>query len=105
MSEAPWPSLGPSFMLPAPTPEPTLRTVGARRLGGPVPLEGSVTVGKGRLLMDAALFRGRSFRVGWGPNWTLVHCGDQLSVTETMKEQAVESMGFGFLPKPTKSPQ
>ncbi|XP_051732984.1 nuclear pore complex protein Nup98-Nup96 isoform X1 [Ctenopharyngodon idella] len=102
-SEAPWPSLGPSFLLPAPPPEPTLRTIGARRLGGPVPLESSVTLGKGRLLMDAALFRGRSFRVGWGPNWTLVHCGDQVSVTETMKEQAAESMGFGFLPKPTKS--
>lgn len=102
-SESPWPSLGPSFLLPAPPPEPTLRTVGARRLGGPVPLESSITLGKGRLLMDAALFRGRSFRVGWGPNWTLVHCGDQLSVTEAMKEQSAEIMGFGFLPKPTKS--
>uniref|UniRef100_A0A8C1VCF4 Nuclear pore complex protein Nup98-Nup96 n=1 Tax=Cyprinus carpio TaxID=7962 RepID=A0A8C1VCF4_CYPCA len=102
-SESPWPLLGPSFLLPAPAPEPTLRTVGARRLGGPVPLESSITLGKGRLLMDAALFRGRSFRVGWGPNWTLVHCGDQLSVTETMKEQSAEIMGFGFLPKPTKS--
>uniref|UniRef100_A0A8C1EHK0 Nuclear pore complex protein Nup98-Nup96 n=1 Tax=Cyprinus carpio carpio TaxID=630221 RepID=A0A8C1EHK0_CYPCA len=102
-SESPWPLLGPSFLLPAPPPEPTLRTVGARRLGGPVPLESSITLGKGRLLMDAALFRGRSFRVGWGPNWTLVHCGDQLSVTEAMKEQSAEIMGFGFLPKPTKS--
>ncbi|XP_051537723.1 nuclear pore complex protein Nup98-Nup96-like isoform X2 [Myxocyprinus asiaticus] len=103
VSEAPWPSLGPSFLLPPPPPEPTLRTVGARRLGGPVPLESSITVGKGRLLMDAALFKGRSFRVGWGPNWTLVHCGDQISITEAMKEQAAESMGLGFLPKPTKS--
>uniref|UniRef100_A0A672M5K4 Nuclear pore complex protein Nup98-Nup96 n=1 Tax=Sinocyclocheilus grahami TaxID=75366 RepID=A0A672M5K4_SINGR len=102
-SESPWPSLGPSFLLPAPPPEPTLRTVGARRLGGPVPLESSITLGKGHLLMDAALFRGRSFRVGWGPNWTLVHCGDQLSVTEAIKEQSAEIMGFGFLPKPTKS--
>uniref|UniRef100_A0A673NKE5 Nuclear pore complex protein Nup98-Nup96 n=1 Tax=Sinocyclocheilus rhinocerous TaxID=307959 RepID=A0A673NKE5_9TELE len=101
-SESPWP-LGPSFLLPAPPPEPTLRTVGARRLGGPVPLESSITLGKGHLLMDAALFRGRSFRVGWGPNWTLVHCGDQLSVTEAIKEQSAEIMGFGFLPKPTKS--
>lgn len=23
---------------------------------------------------DASLFMGRSFRVGWGPNWTLLHC-------------------------------
>ncbi|XP_051956163.1 nuclear pore complex protein Nup98-Nup96-like isoform X2 [Xyrauchen texanus] len=102
-SEAPWPSFGPSFLLLPPPPEPILRTVGARRLGGPVPLESSITVGKGRLLMDAALFKGRSFRVGWGPNWTLVHCGDQISITEAMKEQAAEIMGFGFLPKPTKS--
>lgn len=102
-SEAPWPTFGPSFHLPAPPPEPTLRTVGARRLGGPVPMESSVTLGKGHLLMDAALFRGRSFRVGWGPNWTLVHSGDQLSLTEAMKEQATEIMGFGFLPKPTKT--
>uniref|UniRef100_A0A672RR52 Nuclear pore complex protein Nup98-Nup96 n=1 Tax=Sinocyclocheilus grahami TaxID=75366 RepID=A0A672RR52_SINGR len=102
-SESPWPLLGPSFLLPAPPPEPTLRTVGARRLGGPVPLESSITLGKGHLLMDSALFRGRSFRVGWGPNWTLVHCGDPLSVTEAMKEQSAEIMGFGFLPKPTKS--
>ncbi|TRY98366.1 hypothetical protein DNTS_021791 [Danionella cerebrum] len=101
--EPSWPSLGPSFLLPAPPPEPTLRTVGARRLGGPVPLESSVTLGKGRLLMDAALFRGRSFRVGWGPNWTLVHSGDQLSVTEAMKETTAETMAFGFLPKPTKN--
>ncbi|XP_005161496.1 nuclear pore complex protein Nup98-Nup96 isoform X1 [Danio rerio] len=102
-SEAAWPSLGPSFLLPPPPPEPTLRTVGARRLGGPVPLEASITLGKGRLLMDAALFRGRSFRVGWGPNWTLVHSGDQLSVTHPVKEPAAENLGFGFLPKPTKT--
>uniref|UniRef100_A0A8C2CA16 Nuclear pore complex protein Nup98-Nup96 n=1 Tax=Cyprinus carpio TaxID=7962 RepID=A0A8C2CA16_CYPCA len=72
-------------------------------LGGPVPVESSITLGKGRLLMDAALFRGRSFRVGWGPNWTLVHCGDQITVTEAMKEQSAEIMRFSFLPKPTKS--
>uniref|UniRef100_A0A8C2CA82 Nuclear pore complex protein Nup98-Nup96 n=1 Tax=Cyprinus carpio TaxID=7962 RepID=A0A8C2CA82_CYPCA len=70
---------------------------------GPVPVESSITLGKGRLLMDAALFRGRSFRVGWGPNWTLVHCGDQITVTEAMKEQSAEIMRFSFLPKPTKS--
>ncbi|CAB1316396.1 unnamed protein product [Coregonus sp. 'balchen'] len=52
---SPWPS----FLLPAPTAEATVRT--------------------GRLLMDAALFTGRSFRVGWGPGWTLVHCGDGLN--------------------------
>ena len=25
------------------------------------------------LLLDASFFMGRSFRVGWGPAWTLVH--------------------------------
>lgn len=28
-----------------------------------------------KLAIDAACFRGRSFRVGWGPRWTLVHAG------------------------------
>ncbi|XP_007259635.3 nuclear pore complex protein Nup98-Nup96 [Astyanax mexicanus] len=103
--EAPWPSLGPSFLLPPPAPEATLRTVGARRLEGPVAQESSVTQGKGRLLMDAALYMGRSFRVGWGPNWTLVHCGESISTAQESKEHAVDTMGFGFLPKPSKTRQ
>uniref|UniRef100_G3NB32 Nuclear pore complex protein Nup98-Nup96 n=1 Tax=Gasterosteus aculeatus aculeatus TaxID=481459 RepID=G3NB32_GASAC len=75
-----WAGLGPSsFLLPPRAPEPPVRTVGVRRLGGPVALKESVTLGKGALLMDAALFAGRSFRVGWGPGWTLAHCGQQLS--------------------------
>ncbi|XP_027009207.2 nuclear pore complex protein Nup98-Nup96 [Tachysurus fulvidraco] len=101
--EAPWPSLGTSIMLPLPVPEVTLRTVGARRLGGPVPMANSVTSGKGRLMMDAALYMGRSFRVGWGPNWTLVHCGNPLSTSEESKDQTKDVLGFGFLPKPTKT--
>ena len=111
VSEASWPSLGPtlgptlgpSFLLPPPAPEVTLRTVGARRLEGPVSRESSVTLGKGHLLMDAALYMGRSFRVGWGPNWTLVHCGEPLSTAQESKEHATDAMGFGFLPKPTKT--
>lgn len=39
---SPWPS----FLLPAPPAEATVRTVGARRLGGPVDPENSVTLGK-----------------------------------------------------------
>ncbi|XP_076836868.1 nuclear pore complex protein Nup98-Nup96 isoform X3 [Brachyhypopomus gauderio] len=103
VAEAPWPSLGPSFVLPPPVPEVTLRTVGARRLGGPVPQHSSVTLGKGRLLMDSALFMGRSFRVGWGPNWVLAHSGEALSTVQEGKEpQATDAMGFGFLPKPAR---
>ncbi|KAK3555738.1 hypothetical protein QTP86_028978 [Hemibagrus guttatus] len=100
--EAPWPSLGTSINLPPPVPEVTLRTVGARRLGDLVPMANSVTLGKGRLLMDAALYMGRSFRVGWGPNWTLVHCGKPLVTSEESKDQTKDVLGFGFLPRPTK---
>lgn len=40
---------------------------------GAVPLYGG---GKKSVMMaDAATFLGRSFRVGWGPNWTLYHSG------------------------------
>lgn len=104
-TESPWPSLSTSIILPPPAPEVTLRTVGARRLGGPVPLDNSVTQGKGRLLMDAALYMGRSFRVGWGPNWTLVHCGNPLSTSSESKDQNKEDMSFSFLPRPVKTRQ
>ncbi|XP_028322380.1 nuclear pore complex protein Nup98-Nup96 isoform X2 [Gouania willdenowi] len=70
---------GPShFLLTPRVADPPIRTVGARRLGGPVPIEDSITQGKGALLMDCGLFRVRSFRVGWGPSWTLVHSGHVL---------------------------
>uniref|UniRef100_A0A7N0ZRH1 Peptidase S59 domain-containing protein n=1 Tax=Kalanchoe fedtschenkoi TaxID=63787 RepID=A0A7N0ZRH1_KALFE len=32
-------------------------------------------------VVDAGLFMGRSFRVGWGPNGILVHCGSPLGST------------------------
>lgn len=44
-----------------------------------VPLDKSLVRGRSRLVADASLFMGRSFRVGWGPNWTLVHSGFQVS--------------------------
>ncbi|KAF7643759.1 hypothetical protein LDENG_00234110 [Lucifuga dentata] len=74
-----------SFLTPPRAAEPSIRTVGVRRLGGPVPLKDSVTVGKGGLLMDVGLFAGRSFRVGWGPGWTLAHCGQRLSQPATKR--------------------
>lgn len=45
---------------------------------------------KDHMLCDLGLFLGRSFRVGWGPNWTLAHSGVQVSST------AVESAAKGW---------
>uniref|UniRef100_A0A8D1JMF0 Nuclear pore complex protein Nup98-Nup96 n=1 Tax=Sus scrofa TaxID=9823 RepID=A0A8D1JMF0_PIG len=99
---APWsapPPLTSAFTVPSPAPEVPLKTVGTRRQPGLVPLEKSVTYGKGRLLMDMALFMGRSFRVGWGPNWTLANSGEQLSGSQELEHhQTTDSMEYGFLP-------
>ncbi|KAE8287774.1 Nuclear pore complex protein Nup98-Nup96 [Larimichthys crocea] len=95
-----------SFLLPPRTVEPSIRTVGVRRLGGPVPLKESVTHGKGSLMMDAGLFAGRSFRVGWGPGWTLAHCGHRLSSPPGKQFEHQELMAktdFSFLPKPART--
>ncbi|XP_035998550.1 nuclear pore complex protein Nup98-Nup96 isoform X1 [Fundulus heteroclitus] len=97
-----WKSPGPaSILLPARVSEPAIRTVGVRRLGGPVPLQESVIQGKGALLMDTGLFATRSFRVGWGPGWTLVHCGSPLSAPAA--PQLGAKTDFSFLPKPPRS--
>ncbi|KAK2491928.1 hypothetical protein MC885_008156, partial [Smutsia gigantea] len=103
-STSPW-SIPPPptsvFTVPSPTPEVQLKTVGTRRQPGLVPLEKSVTYGKGKLLMDMALFMGRSFRVGWGPNWTLANSGEQLSGSRELEShQITDSMEYGFLPNP-----
>ncbi|XP_070699287.1 nuclear pore complex protein Nup98-Nup96 isoform X2 [Pempheris klunzingeri] len=102
-----WAGPAPSpFLLPPRTPEPSIRTVGVRRLGGPVPLKESVTQGKGGLLMDAGLFVGRSFRVGWGPGWTLAHCGHRLSSASAKQldhHGLTAKTDFSFLPKPARN--
>ncbi|KAH0625336.1 hypothetical protein JD844_033863 [Phrynosoma platyrhinos] len=98
-----WPALSPLtsvFTMPSPAPEVPLKTVGVRRHPGLVPLEKSITHGKGRLLKDMALFMGRSFRVGWGPNWVLVHSGQRLSTSSEPEDLRSESMEYGFLPAP-----
>ncbi|KAM9220481.1 nuclear pore complex protein Nup98-Nup96 isoform 1-T1 [Dugong dugon] len=103
-STSPWsvpPPLTSVFTVPSPAPEVLLKTVGTRRQPGLVPLEKSVTYGKGKLLMDMALFMGRSFRVGWGPNWTLANSGEQLSGSHELENhQIADSMEYGFLPNP-----
>lgn len=44
--------------------------------------EESLTHNRQHLLLDAAFFMGRSFRVGWGPAWTLVHATSPSSSSE-----------------------
>ncbi|XP_076405152.1 nuclear pore complex protein Nup98-Nup96 isoform X14 [Peromyscus maniculatus bairdii] len=103
-STSPWSvplPLATVFTVPSPAPEVQLKTVGIRRQPGLVPLEKSVTYGKGKLLMDMALFMGRSFRVGWGPNWILANSGEQLHGSHELESQQVaDSMDYGFLPNP-----
>jgi hypothetical protein len=48
-----------------------------RDLNVVVPLVGR----KEHILCDLGLFLGQSFRVGWGPNWTLAHSGVTVSPT------------------------
>ncbi|OWF51062.1 Nuclear pore complex protein Nup98-Nup96 [Mizuhopecten yessoensis] len=50
--------------------------------------------GKQSLNKDAALFMGRSFRVGWGPHWTLAHCGTPITKDITEEKDVV---GFSLL--------
>ncbi|KAM4046585.1 LOW QUALITY PROTEIN: nuclear pore complex protein Nup98-Nup96 [Anomaloglossus baeobatrachus] len=100
-SSAPWPPLTSVFVMPSPVPETQLRTVGTRRQQGLVPLETSVSAGKGKLLLDMALFMGRSFCVGWGPNWTLAHSGDLLCGSKEWAEASdTEEMDYSYLPNP-----
>ncbi|NXB27054.1 NUP98 protein, partial [Rhagologus leucostigma] len=102
-SAALWSAASPlasAFAVPPAVPEVQVKTVGIRRQRGLVPLERSITYGKGKLLMDMGLFMGRSFRVGWGPNWTLVNCGDQLSGSSEVEDPQLEPVEYGFLPTP-----
>uniref|UniRef100_A0A1A7XNB2 Nuclear pore complex protein Nup98-Nup96 n=1 Tax=Iconisemion striatum TaxID=60296 RepID=A0A1A7XNB2_9TELE len=59
----------------------------------------------GAVMMDTGLFVSRSFRVGWGPGWTLAHSGTQVSSqTKWVQNQELRTgTNFSFLPKPTKT--
>lgn len=92
--------LASAFSVPTAVPELQVKAVGARRQRGLVPLQRSITYGKGKLLMDMGLFMGRSFRVGWGPNWTLANCGDHLSASSEVEDPQFEPVEYGFLPTP-----
>ncbi|XP_063806920.1 nuclear pore complex protein Nup98-Nup96 isoform X2 [Pseudophryne corroboree] len=102
---AEWNSLGPlasAFIKPPLVPDIQLKTVGTCRQQDLVPLEKSVSAGRCKLLIDMALFMGRSFRVGWGPNWTLAHNGGVLSESSEQEDDGnMETMDYGFLPMPS----
>lgn len=56
--------------------------------------------------MDTGLFAVRSFRVGWGPGWTLAHCGSRLSSPTSKQfehQEVTAKTDFSFLPKPARS--
>lgn len=44
-----------------------------------IPLASSLMDGLDHCLSDMGAFTGRSFRVGWGPGWKLVHTGSLLT--------------------------
>ena len=50
---------------------------------------------KDRILCDLGLFLGRSFRVGWGPNWTLAHSG--VLISPAAAESAAKGWSQGGL--------
>uniref|UniRef100_A0A8C4R700 Nuclear pore complex protein Nup98-Nup96 n=1 Tax=Eptatretus burgeri TaxID=7764 RepID=A0A8C4R700_EPTBU len=74
----------PSFAQPPPSQEELygdeVRPLAKTCMRGLVPSAMSLVQGRERCLADAALFMGRSFRVGWGPGWILCHSGDKLEM-------------------------
>lgn len=57
---------------------------------------------QGGLMMDTGLFATHSFRVGWGPGWTLAHCGSRIS-SATSEDLEVTTKTFSFLPRPART--
>ena len=55
------------------------KLVGSRIQRDVLPFSESQMCNKQQMLMDAALFHGRSFRVGWGPGMTMAHPGTAIS--------------------------
>ena len=66
------------------------RTMARQDLHTLVPMSDSMVYGRSRVVADAGLFLGRSFRVGWGPNWTLSHSG-----SEVLQPHSGSGMGSG----------
>lgn len=80
-----------------------IKVVGARNQFGLVPKEDSLVDSKENLVGDAGLMLGRSFRVGWGPGYVLVHCGTPLGKQErqpTASTTHTSLVGDFLMPKP-----
>ena len=60
-----------------------IKVVGARHQFGLVPKKDSLVNGKENLIADASVMMGRSFRVGWGPGFVLVHSDTPLGKRKT----------------------
>ncbi|RUS87265.1 hypothetical protein EGW08_004945 [Elysia chlorotica] len=69
----------PSGLQPSDMPQ---RIKGTRIQRGPVHFRESLLHNNQRSAVDAACFMGRSFRVGWGPTWTLAHSGNLMGLQE-----------------------
>lgn len=85
-----WYSLPQPMLLPSVVTSPSeavLKAAGIRTQPALVPLSRSVTAGKHHLIADAGLTMGRSFRVGWGPAWTLVYPSRAVGISFNSKGQ------------------
>ncbi|XP_022797911.1 nuclear pore complex protein Nup98-Nup96-like [Stylophora pistillata] len=84
-----------------------IKVVGARNQFGLVPKKDSLVDGKENLIADAGLMMGRSFRVGWGPGFVLVHSGTPLGKQEGKPAAATQpSLAgdfFSMKPRPSSS--
>ncbi|XP_062580939.1 nuclear pore complex protein Nup98-Nup96-like isoform X2 [Saccostrea cucullata] len=69
------------------------RIVGARITRSIPEFRDSTMYDKQDVIVDAALFHGRSFRVGWGPGWTFAHAGS----TVTQQVTGAEETSFSVL--------
>uniref|UniRef100_A0A0B7B1H5 Nuclear pore complex protein Nup98-Nup96 n=1 Tax=Arion vulgaris TaxID=1028688 RepID=A0A0B7B1H5_9EUPU len=58
------------------------RIVGTRVRHGILHVKDSLLYRNQEPLADAACFMGRSFRIGWGPSWTVAHSGNLLGLPE-----------------------
>ena len=73
------------------------KIVGSRVQRSIPEFENSLMYGRQCMLKDAALFKGRSCRVGWGPGGTLVHCCKTIS--EVQKEDSSNNTSrYSILP-------